>query len=711
MRTAFLVVACLYLALVPAAAGETLYGVRVDEAESVIALADRGAAVRHIGNEGIIVQADDDLGAALRRAGFAVERLGEVGDWEGLYLCYPRSRETAYGGWGDVLWVDPKGAVLVGADASSEDGLRAASFMVVSLPEAIDVRAWFDDAPPPHIAGRTRADERRVEGLVADAMDSVSTSRLVDYVEGLSIYLDGTPRTRYIARKECLTIAKPYIVHALAAALPETSSIWSQRFKHLQYTCQSYGDEPGHPLSEYALDNIVGVLEGNGDLPGCYILCAHYDATASHDFPGNGLWWCDNPAPGADDNATGVATVLEAARVLSRYTFPFDVRFILFSGEEQGLLGSEVYADSAAAAGDTIYGVINVDMIAYKRSPDHPDTCHVVASEGSRWLGTWIVDTAEVEYPEHFDGFDALRIDAAPINSDQGSFWLAGYDAVLAIEHENPRDRNPNYHTLDDMPGTLFPSQLASTTRMVVGSVARLADPSGTINLALFQGDVSLNPGKLWVGSSTTVSVDLHIFGPSEHVSMTLDAWDGRPGAGELLSSLSIDRVMGGGEAVRHGFEWYLDDADLGEHTLTFVVSTDDTDELTERDNTLTVDVRVNDPDRLFVMDHYVYPNPAETPDRLNFRYELSRAAQHAVVTVYDLLGQERWRIERSLSIAGGGAEGSGTEAGWNSVPWLGWEGDAPDLPSGVYVYRLEVYGGGRTDPDDAQSGKFAVVR
>ena len=72
-------------------------------------------------------------------------------------------------------------------------------------------------------------------------------------------------------------------------------------------------------------------------------------------------------APGADDNASGCAAVLMAARVLSQYQFARSIRYVLFTGEEQGALGSAVEAERARAAGERIAGVINADMIAWDR--------------------------------------------------------------------------------------------------------------------------------------------------------------------------------------------------------------------------------------------------------------------------------------------------------------------------------------------------------
>jgi hypothetical protein len=332
----------------------------------------------------------------------------------------------------------------------------------------------------------------------------------------------------------------------------------------------------------------------------------------------------------------------------------------------------------------------------------------VTTNTGSGWLSDWVVDTAEGRYADHFEDFDAYRIDAPILDSDHGSFWLAGYDAVMAIEHWDPRDRNPYYHTIGDTVGNLYPSQFAKTARMVAASVARLVDPDVAFNLAVVDGDVSLSERELWVGSTTDVKIDVHAFGPMEPVSMTLEVWDGEPGDGYLLRSFSLDREMGGGEIIHREFGWTFDDADLGGHTLTVVVSTDGTDELSLSDNTLTFGLRVNDPNRLFVMDHFVYPNPVPTMDRFHFRYELSREADFVVITVYDLMGQEKAQL---LRVPGppAGEQGLGTSAGWNTTSW-GEPGDAaPALPSGLYMYHLDVYVGDAVA--DRQFGKFAVAR
>mgnify|MGYP006192830131 CR=1 FL=1 len=71
----------------------------------------------------------------------------------------------------------------------------------------------------------------------------------------------------------------------------------------------------------------------------------------------------ESDSPGANDNASGVAGTLEAARVLTKYRFPGSIVYAALSGEEQGLFGGKFLAQKAKAEGWRIEGVLNNDMI------------------------------------------------------------------------------------------------------------------------------------------------------------------------------------------------------------------------------------------------------------------------------------------------------------------------------------------------------------
>lgn len=77
-----------------------------------------------------------------------------------------------------------------------------------------------------------------------------------------------------------------------------------------------------------------------------------------------------NSTPGADDNASGTISAIEAARLLSGIDLPFTILFACWDEEELGLYGSKAYADTAYFRGDSIIGVLNFDMIAYDGNND-----------------------------------------------------------------------------------------------------------------------------------------------------------------------------------------------------------------------------------------------------------------------------------------------------------------------------------------------------
>lgn len=682
-----------------AAAHGALYSVSFTGQDDLTALVARGAVVRHLGAGEAVVEGDIEFADRLEAAGVPHARLADPARGEVIFLCYPRSSGDNLSDLGRVLWSEPRGAILVAAPPERVDDLREACFHARPLPAAIEVASWFDDRPPGHVSTRAAAGEAAVRGLVEDVLEAVSPDSLMAHVDRLSRWGDGSARSRFVLREDCLTESRPYIERCLAQYLPPGAPVDTQRFWVAGHSCENDTLVIDHPA-----DNIVGVLPGNGRLGGCYIVCAHYDATAARSFSGDAMWWCDNPAPGADDNATGVGVVLEAARVLSGVEFPFDVRFILFSGEELGLLGSTAYADSAAAAGDTIYAVLNVDMVAYKASGAAPDTCHLVTNPGTMWLADWIVDTA-AEYSGYFDGLDVTRIDRALAYSDHAPFWMKGYDGLVAIEHWNAGSRNPFYHAVGDVLGTLSESQYAHVGRLLSASLARLVDTESTINLAVFPGDASFDPALPTMGDRVDVSVKVHIFGPEEFVDMRLEVWDGDPGRGTLLSSFDAARVMGGGEVVRHEFSWDVSGDDLGEHDVTLVVEAEGTTELTKSDNQAVAHVKITDPNNLFVLRHFAYPNPGR-PEELNIRYELSRSGAAVYIEVFDITGQLLGEFVKGIEDAE-----PVTQPGWNTVALDSFGGLAERLAGGVYVYRLRVYAEGGSGSADTVTGKFAVVR
>jgi hypothetical protein len=205
---------------------------------------------------------------------------------------------------------------------------------------------------------------------------------------------------------------------------------------------------------------VVGELKGANFPDDIVIVCAHLDSTSPEP---------ETLAPGADDDASGTAAVMEAARILARHPTDYTVRFIAFTGEEQGLYGSSGYATGADAANVRIVGVVNLDMIAY--ADGMPEDLDVFVNSASEWMGYRIAQDAG-----EYAGLSVkTRVDPSMIYSDHASFWDHGYAALMAIEDEPLR--NPHYHTTGDTLDTLNLDFCAQAARAALATTAILAQP------------------------------------------------------------------------------------------------------------------------------------------------------------------------------------------------------------------------------------------
>jgi len=219
----------------------------------------------------------------------------------------------------------------------------------------------------------------------------------------------------------------------------------------------------GSIFPSYQKLNVVAELPGVGKAGQECIITAHYDNTSENPA---------NLAPGADDNGSGTAAVLEAAKVLKDYQFDRTIKFISFAGEEQGLLGSYAYAQKASQAGDTIVGVFNLDMIAWEGDSVNVIELHSgtgAASQALADITTGVINTYSLPLiPQK------ITI-GATTRSDHASFWNYGYPAMLGIEDFD--EFNPYYHTTNDLLSVLDLPYFTNFAKAGIASAAILAEP------------------------------------------------------------------------------------------------------------------------------------------------------------------------------------------------------------------------------------------
>ena len=116
-----------------------------------------------------------------------------------------------------------------------------------------------------------------------------------------------------------------------------------------------------YPVGKQIYKNVVARITGTKDPGAVLIFCAHYDSHPAGLTTGG-------RAPGTDDNATGVAVLLEGARILAGTPVNPSVEFVFFSNEEQDHKGSKAYVKDLAAQGRIVKGVVNIDTIGYTQS-------------------------------------------------------------------------------------------------------------------------------------------------------------------------------------------------------------------------------------------------------------------------------------------------------------------------------------------------------
>ena len=201
--------------------------------------------------------------------------------------------------------------------------------------------------------------------------------------------------------------------------------------------------------------NVIAVQAGTDHPEIFYMICAHYDAIPNH---------------GADDNASGTAAVLEAARILSNYEFPYSIIYALWDQEEIGLIGSRDWAKNARDENVIINGVINLDMIAYNKTANN--RFDIFTSNHANSLNL-------AQYSNNFCSVYGLSLSPVVFNSssasDQMAFWEKDYSAVLLIEPTDDGLFNPYYHTNLDRIDKFNMGFFHEMSKLGLGAIASLA--------------------------------------------------------------------------------------------------------------------------------------------------------------------------------------------------------------------------------------------
>jgi hypothetical protein len=202
--------------------------------------------------------------------------------------------------------------------------------------------------------------------------------------------------------------------------------------------------------------NVVADRPGSGVNRRLVIVTAHLDSV-------NTAGGVAAAAPGADDNGSGAAGVLEIGRVLAAHSAEHDLRLILFGGEEQGLHGSQQYVESLGQADRSrLDSVINMDMIATLNTPTL-----TVLLEGATVSQALINDLSNAAHD-----YTSLTVQTSlnPFASDHVPFINASLPALLAIEGAD--SANHNIHTANDTLDHIHYGLASEILKMNVAGIA-----------------------------------------------------------------------------------------------------------------------------------------------------------------------------------------------------------------------------------------------
>lgn len=263
------------------------------------------------------------------------------------------------------------------------------------------------------------------------------------------------------------------------------------------YTQKADGKRIPH---DTLISSVVATLRG--DEPGgrTYVMSSHYDSRNSDVTDGTA------DAPGADDNGSGTAAVLEAARVLAHLPIHATIIFATYDAEEQGLFGSAHHAQALKAAGADIQGDLNNDIIGASTGDNgqtdsgtvrifsealpagaDPRKVNILGTENdspSRELARFAQSTGDLYVPG-LHGTLIFRADRFLRGGDQESFTNAGYPAIRFVEpaetfaHQHQNVRQEGGVQYGDLLRFMDFSYLAQVTRTNVAVLAALASGPG----------------------------------------------------------------------------------------------------------------------------------------------------------------------------------------------------------------------------------------
>jgi aminopeptidase YwaD len=266
------------------------------------------------------------------------------------------------------------------------------------------------------------------------------------------------------------------------------------------------------------MPNVVAEKTGTLYPDSIYILGGHFDT------------WALN-APGADDNASGTAGVMETARLIADADFDKTIRLLCFSGEEEGLFGSKAYAQYCVDQNEIIAAMINLDMISHSETGTEDPVIWVSSNSFSNWM---FEDMKQflLDYSIDAGWADGFSSPYA-YSSDHASFWAKGIPAIFLIDclDVNSPDFNHFIHSDSDIIGTSSNNKplaeaIIKSTISILGEYASVSGSTNISEQLYAENDILVypNPAQDFVNvlvSETPLSIAVFNVNGQELINLT----------------------------------------------------------------------------------------------------------------------------------------------------------------------------------------------
>lgn len=343
------------------------------------------------------------------------------------------------------------------------------------------------------LAGVLSAQPPAKHGVAEDVVSRVSPSRLRQYVETLVGFGTRHSLSDTVSGTRGIGAARRWIRSEFERSAQRSGGRMSVGFQ------ETIVPPSGRVPAPAKIVNVVATLKGTRAPERMVVIGAHYDSRASDPMD------AESDAPGANDDASGTALVLELARVMADQKFDATIVFIAFAGEEQGLLGATAWADLARERGWNVEAMLNNDIVGSSVGgdgvKDHRsvrlfseafsplDTGSVFRTRNSlglendgpsRSLARWIDDIAAV-YGTDVDVRPIHRRDRFLRGGDHAPFHARGFPAVrFSVARENYDWQHQNVRTeggteYGDLVKFMDFEYLANVARVNAAALATLA--------------------------------------------------------------------------------------------------------------------------------------------------------------------------------------------------------------------------------------------